>query len=274
MPNPKEVGEKFLAQILSQVPSENREAVEAALKQEGILTQVGAAVLRQDDYSRLMNATAAEREQIRAKAAEQAEWYRVNQEAIKEGLQAKSALQRMQEAVNGSGGEGDGSGSGAGNGNHGGNRSGSAAIDTSKFIDRQEANTALAQLESNSILLSAKLAGFSTRHVQEYGEFLDPQNLIAYAQQNRVSVDDAYAALTRDKAEAKAKKTYDEAIAKAKEEGKREALAAKGMPYPLGNEMSSTLGGLKVGGTGGSAAGNDISADALAADLAQMLASK
>lgn len=80
----RETGQTFLEQLLAHVPEDKRDAAREALGgSEALLTELGAATIRQSDYSRNMNDVAAYKQQLDA-------WFAENQAALTEAARLKA----------------------------------------------------------------------------------------------------------------------------------------------------------------------------------------
>lgn len=72
--------------------------------------------------------------------------------------------------------------------------------------------------------------GLSLRQAQKDGFDVDPRQMIALSMEKSVPLPQAYDMLTYEKRQERDSKEREEAIAKAREEGKREALSQRGSP--------------------------------------------
>lgn len=76
----KDTGATFLEQLLAQVPEDRQAAVREALASDSVLTELGAAVLRQSDYSR-------NQDEIQRYKAQLDAWFAENKALLDRALQ-------------------------------------------------------------------------------------------------------------------------------------------------------------------------------------------
>lgn len=111
-------------------------------------------------------------------------------------------------------------------GDNGGNTNTFSKDDAQKLID-----TALAARDAAYVGLTKAAMRVAVRHLKEYGEVLDPDDLEKFATEHKFSdINTAYDAYVKPKADAAAKTKHDKEIVDAKAEGAREALSRHKIP--------------------------------------------
>lgn len=240
----KERGQAYLKDLLSRVPEEKRASVVETLEaNEEVLTFLGEGVLRQSDYSRAMDAAREEKEKASKLYEDNINW-RAEQKAaadqlirdnatlsanLKKALAAKATLDLDDDDDDGTGSR-----------NH--------RTPGVEYLSKEDFDKALAervaQVETQGLSVMSALTKLSTKHIHEFGEPLDTDELLAHATKNKMRLDEAYRDLTRDQAEEKAQKAIDAKIEAAREEGRQKAIEearrnGSAPPYPIGNTEPS-----------------------------------
>lgn len=248
-PNKKDAAKTFLQGVLEKLPEDKRGAFAAALEVEDALDYVGDGVLRQADYSRVMNEVAADRQKLDSERAWYNEWYAANQAAIAESVSTKTQLEKMQEQLRGLQGGGEPEQKPA---------SAAPTIDTSKFLTKEEAQQLGQQIAMQGWNNTSAAATLAARHMKEFGDVLDINALAQHAQKTGKNLQDAWSDMHHEQLEAKAKaaekKREDELRRQIREEERAALLGSQG-PYPVPNNSEpSTLAGLSGKGEYGIAA--------------------
>lgn len=179
MPKAKDAAEQWLQTLKDQgkLSDENLEAIKTALTPESV-EFIGSSVLRQDDYSRLANAAKAKEKEVETFQASLAEW---KSDAEKEyfAMQARervaqaevarlkslaisydvpeSELGKVQTVTDPTAATPP-----------------AAQIDTSKFMDRQEAQEAL----MNALKVQNKLMSLAAKHQGLFNKPLDDEAIV------------------------------------------------------------------------------------------------
>lgn len=223
-----EYGKKYLEKLLSHVPEEQRATVLEALSSEAVQEAAGEDVLRQEDYSREMNTTVAEKqaaaqERIQAARLQQQlnDWYQENKAALDEYVEMKKR------------GVDD-------------NENPAPKIDMSKYVDKDLMERTIAaqlnQFGQGALQVAALLPRLALRHYKDFNEELDTDALIQHSRNSRIPLDKgAYEDFIKDKLETKREADINKRIKDAREEGRSAALRESNIPYPVGGEEPSTM---------------------------------
>lgn len=119
-------------------------------------------------------------------------------------------------------------------------------FDTGKFVSKEEYNQMaqrLAAFDTNALQFNLDMAKVQKRSLKE-GFDVEPDDLYAFARQNKVDLMQAYEAMT---SETRAKKTQDEIEAKikaARDEGFKSALTKHNLPDSPGRDTVAPAGAL------------------------------
>ena len=107
-----------------------------------------------------------------------------------------------------------------------------------QYLTRAEA----AALETGAIALTADLTSIGLSHMQEFKESLDTNDLIQFARDAGLPVRAAYDAYVKDRRTTRQQQEHQDALARAKEEGRQEALREQSpTPYPSPTQANATL---------------------------------
>lgn len=220
-----QMAQTFLADVLSRVPAEQRDTIKAAMTQPEVLDLVGDGVLRQQDYSRGMQAIQQRQDALVVKEQVLGDWWKGAEAQITAGAAAAAELAALKARMGDSPGDDGGTPPPA--------RTPPPTVDLSGVLTRDEAQRTIQALEENSIQLSTMLVDLSERHRDEFGKSLDRSDLIAFARDNGLRLDIAYDRYVAGAREQKREADLTERLRKAKEEGmleERNRLAS--VPYP------------------------------------------
>ncbi len=214
--------QKFVADLLSAVPADQRAAIKQALDSEDVKKVAAPRVLAQDDYSRLMDEGRSELQTARAaldgelseankKIVGWGDWYKT---ASGEFAQVKDKLTRYESEF--------------------GPLDGTTGQPAKKYVTEEEISTSLAKTlqerDAFAIDTSVLLADLGDTYRDTFGVRLNRKELIDFATKNNLRLDVAYDRYVAPKLQEKQTKEFDVAIAKAKVEGAREFAAANRLP--------------------------------------------
>ena len=237
---PKEVASSYLDEILSKVPEDKRGTVKEALAADPILEDLGAHILRQEEFSRLSNEAAAEKRKAEEKYTANMSWWEQAQAELAAGNEAKSKLTKLEKQL------AEGRTEAAS----------TSGINLDEYVKRDEAiktmRAELAARDQNFVAIVADMGKIVAQHSRDYPK--DPLNIddvVKLAQEKKVTLSQAYAEYSHDYRERKQEadqKAEAEALRKKIEAEVRAELSARG-PYPMpdSSEGVSPLAGLKKG---------------------------
>ena len=243
---PKDEAAKYLEGVLAKVPEDKRAAVREALGVDAILEDLGAHILRQEDYSKLANEAEEAKKQTDAKYKENVDWYKVNLPKLAEGealaKERDDLKAKLEAAAQANAGDPD-------------EDTISAAlkkVGERGYLTRAEAEKTLAQTlaqrESDFVGFSLALNNISMQHYVDYKEKLDTVKLVKLAREAGKSLDVTYAEMSADLREAKQEATakeHEAALEKKIREKLVTEMSARG-PYPTpdSSEDISPLSGM------------------------------
>lgn len=221
-------GKAFVDNLLAKVPEADRAAVAAALQRDDILDLAGDGALRHDEFSRLADNLRAREEIVQRTAEEQSSWYRDNQKLLEEAAALKRAGGGRREPEE-------------------------EPIVTQPQLKKEDIVATVApiigQIEQDGVRLMGRLSTIGVRHLHEFGEVLDAEQLMESAAKNKRTVDEEYNASVAERRQTRSAEALAKQIAEAEERGRKkgieETIAAGGkQPYPVGESAPSTLAGL------------------------------
>lgn len=239
----RERGQTYLKELMARVPEDNREAVEEVLKTDEVLDHIGEHVLRQSDYSRHMNETKKAQDTLQADIDKYQKLYddnvrwRQSQEDSVKTMQAENDRYKTMLAADPLlGGEGgDGTPPTRPNGE----------LDLKDYIKREDAEKALKErleeTERNGVQLMAMLSTIQAKHLKEFDEALDAQELFEHATKSKLPLPAAYQDFVKDRVEESRKKAHEEEIKQAREEGRMEAIRKPVLPHNVGNNEPTAI---------------------------------
>jgi hypothetical protein len=207
----KDTGLTFLEQVLAHVPADKQAAVREALAtSDAALTELGAATMRQSDYSRGMDtlkeqqaATAAWKEQLDG-------WFATNQARLAATESATPNPNPAAPAIT------------------------TPAFDASKYISREDVATALAEKENQFVNALAYTSTLAARHLFTFQEPLDLPALMKNPEISSLGIDGVYQKVYAERLAAKAKEADDKAFdARYQARLAEERKANPQMPYPV-----------------------------------------
>jgi hypothetical protein len=217
-----ELFQAFLADVMATVPTDQRDTVEKVLKDERVSAKMKEGVLARSDYSRMMDEGRTElnsaRQQFdgevaeaRARIAGWEEWYGT---ASKQVADSTGKLKQYRERF----GELDGT-----------------AAPKEKSLSEEEFQRKLTEeLQKHdiaAITFATDLTSVQIEHLKEFKETLDPNKLIETATKRGIGIKQAYQELVAPKIREREEKRFQDAVAAAKEEGRREAVSNHRLPF-------------------------------------------
>lgn len=110
------------------------------------------------------------------------------------------------------------------------NGNGAPPIDTGMFVTKKDLESFNNDISGRWGSILKDVAKLSSFHAATWHEPLDVDGLEKLAQENRMSLTQAYDSMMKPRAEAREKEKYDKALKEAKEEGAREALSRHKLP--------------------------------------------
>jgi hypothetical protein len=239
-------GQTYLTELLARVPEDRREAIKEELTTDEILDHVGDGVLRQSEYSRVMNEQRKAQEALQVSIdkydtlyADNIKW-RASQADGVTAMQAENdRFKTMLAADPLLGGNGDG----------GGDPTAPhlpADVDLSGYIKREEAEKALKErleeTERNGVQLMAMLSTIQAKHLKQFDEALDAQELFEHANKVHLPLPAAYQDFVKDRVEESRETAHKEAIVQAREEGRMDALkTGTALPHNVGNNEPTVI---------------------------------
>jgi hypothetical protein len=212
--NAKEAGEKFLAELLAQVPADQQAAAREALAPT--IETLGAATLRQSDYSRAMDEVRQAQERTEAWKQELDGWYAQNQARLTADPTPTPSPSPIQSPANGLTRE-----------------------DLTKELHRE-----LAIREQAAIAAIVHTNELSGRHYATFKEPLNIQALMADPDISKLGLPGVYDKHYKTKYDELAKKAEDARI-EAEVQKRMTAARSTHMPYPTGPREPSPLDALE-----------------------------
>lgn len=253
-----ETGQAYLKQVLAKLPEAQRASAEAIFNDAAAaaaITEVGAGVLRQEDYGRQTDALHAEQQKATELYNKNLQWYQQNEADLKSlpQLQTELAAARATPAP------------------RTGEPNPPAPAPTDGYVKLED----LQGIVRESLGLHVEVPTLIGQHFVRFGEMLSKQQMtemVIAAQTNHRTIADQYALTFGEKIaakEAETKAAYEE---KLRLEGEQRFRAANPhMPYPVRGtgEIGSPLDGLAAKDRSGLP-----TPDALAAEYQQLISAK
>lgn len=212
----------FLTGLLALLPEDERGKAEAGLE------EIEKAQLRQEDYSRLSNETAAEKKKFEDLYGSNVTWFESKKAELAE-------LDDLRKKV--TGGTGDPA---------------KPVVATPTAVTKEEFEATLAATERGALGFIAESNALTLKHYQQFGEILDIRELLADKRIQQIGIQGVYADRFKDQIKAKvdaAQATRDEALRKEGEERVRATQRGQHQAYPVRGNEPSTLDALDaVGG--------------------------
>ena len=202
------------------VPADKAQAIADAMGDDAVAKAMKQSFKAIPDYSYDLDQV---RDRTKAESTAEAKafydnWYKnTGEPAYQEHLRVANEYKKYKELY------GDLNGNGGGSG------------DTTPRLTKEEAerliDTRLAAHDQAYVGLTKSAMRVAVRHLKEYGEVLDPDDLERFATEHKFTdLNTAYDAYVKPKADAKAQADFDTKLKAAKEEGAREALSRHKIP--------------------------------------------
>lgn len=202
---------------------------------EALAEALGGDVLRHADFSRNSDELRKEKDEFDTERKEQKNWYggavqqfeanKTKSAELQTTLDERDAqLQRYRESY----GDPPGAGARDNNGNNGAGDN--PPFDTSKFMTVEAHEKALRERDANIIGVVKGANRLSMDHYMQFGTQLDMDALEKIAVDTGLPLNAAYQELIAPQVAEKQKTAHDEAIKKAKEEGRQEAMRDHKIP--------------------------------------------
>lgn len=242
----RERGLTYVTELLALVPEGAREAVKEELNRDEILDHAGESVLRRADYSRHMDETKKAQEALEISIKKYDDLYAKNivwrQENVSAAEEMKAENERYKavlaaDPLLGGNGEGGGDLTPAHS---------PAGADLKDYIKREDAEKALKErleeTERNGIQLMAMVSNIQARHLKDFDEVLDAQELFEHANKVGLPLPTAYQDFVKDRVEESRETAHKEALKQAHEEGRMEALKTGAvLPHNVGNNEPTVI---------------------------------
>jgi len=118
-------------------------------------------------------------------------------------------------------------------------------VDLSDYVTRADAEKSLqerlGETERNGIRLMAMISNIQARHLKDFGEALDAQELFEHATKVSLPLPAAYQDFVKERVEDAREKTHKEEVTQAREEGRLEALRTPMLPHNVSNNEPTVL---------------------------------
>lgn len=230
-----DTGKSIFERALAKLPAEKRENIKFLLEDEDVLATVGEHGMMREDYSRRVDEARAQKEQFENLYNANLTWREERAAALARADELQSTIERMKAAGLGV----DGSG----------NTPSPSPSPAPSGITKEDFERALRGTESQGLQVMTKLTKIGLTHMKEFGDVLEPEEVVKLAQTRGVDLDTAYNLLVSPRREERRQEDIKNQIAKAKKEGYEEAMTkASSTPYPVGSGpdpgVPTTLSGL------------------------------
>ena len=218
-----ETGKSFLSGVLAKLPEglRNKSLTEilAATEASDFLTTVGDSTLARSDYSRFMDELKAKEEAVLADHQKLTDWWNGHQDydqikAERDRLKAGGVTPPVDDPP----------------------------TDDKKFVDLETFNKVMQETQQSAVAYMNTAVHLTTKHLHQFGEVIDPNDLVQLANQKRISIVDAYQQKYGERLTAAAAKAEEDRINKLVEDRvAEERRKHPEMPYPLRNQSPSVL---------------------------------
>jgi hypothetical protein len=218
--------EAYLSEIMKEagdLPQSERAAVEKFFAIDGVKNYVADTGLRKQDYSRNTQAIMQQKKELDAKNAELQGWYEQQLGVVKQNQEEYERMQNQISAYKNEYGEI--------NSNHNPSpQQTTPQFDPNKFIPREVHERDLDKIQKEGITLFAQMSTLQGRHLHEFKEPLDQESLLAFAQENHVTLKQAYDTFVSDRRQKRSDEDMKSKLEAAREEGRRSALSGVRLP--------------------------------------------
>lgn len=221
----REAGKTFLENVLAKIPEDKRAGIREALLTDDIVEFAGENHLRHDEFSRMADdlrkqtdSITTYRGQLDKWKGDLTTWYTTKQKELETAM----ATRHDDDGVV------------------------SPAVDLSGYVKLEDHQNALAQTESQGLVLMSLIPTLAMKHYHEFKEVLDVNTVIEHAREKNLPLNLAYEDFVKPRVEERQKKQHDEALSRAREEGAiEERRRQQATPYPVSTTEPTTLDGLK-----------------------------
>lgn len=243
----------FLAEVFQKIPEDKRAGVADVLQAPEVLEMVGQNLLRQQEFSRFMDAgrsqLESERQQVVAQKAALDDWWGQNSAAVSRAVALEKEVEDLRRRMSGSGSAGvtdDDEFLGTPEPKP---RPASTPApkdqsmpDQSRFVTRDALSALAQEAELNQLKLTTMITRIGLQHSAEFQEVLDVDDLVQYAQDSKLPLPLAYDQYVKERREAKAQAAVEERIRQAREEGEKAGrAAASALPYPVSGQGTDNI---------------------------------
>lgn len=235
--------QEWVKEVAAKIPDEHRAGFEA-LTGTPVGMELFGGHLREKEFHRRLNEVHSERQALEAQrqtfandVAAMDEWFQEespkNQRLIAERDRLKAEAAAMKERLSELGLEEEAP------------RVKSAKSDNDEDL-RREIQNLRQHLAAVDQALPAMLGdyGMILRTAQKEGIDVDPRQVVALSMQRSVPLTQAFDMLTAEERQKRAEKEREEALSKAREEGRREALSQRGSPEYMRPASAAVLEGI------------------------------
>lgn len=205
------------------------------LENEGVANALGEGFLRHDEFSSQMDGFKKSQEEFEGEKKGWKDWYG---DAVKTFESSKGTSAELQTKLDASDtqlrayresyGDPPGAGSQGNNGNNGAGDN--PPFDTSKFMTRDDHEKALRERDANTIGVIKGAYQLGMDHFIKFGTPLDMNAMEKIAVEKGLPLNAAYSELIAPQVAEQQKTAQDEALKKAKEEGRQEAMRDHKIP--------------------------------------------
>lgn len=222
---PREVAETvfnsndYLKEVMNLIPDE---------KKDTVLSVLGERIMAKDDYSRGMDEVSKRSQAVSSYKETLDSWYGEKAQLLEEAERLKAArpvadpggsdtLKALEGYIK--------------------------KDEVEKFINERVRNS-----EETGLALFPRTMDLAIKHLHEYGQPINPSDVIAFARKNNLSLENGYLEMTRETREQKAADQEKQRIAKMREEIRAEVVKENGHGiFPVANEpgYEGALAGLK-----------------------------
>ncbi len=203
----------FLTDVLGKLPVERRTEIEASLRDPVVAPLLREAVLAKADYSRSMNDFQAEVTAARAEIAKWQDWYSTE---VEQATKRQEELDSYRETY--------------GDLDEEGKKVTKRAEPAHTGLDPKQLEATLAQRDQMAIQFADMLTDLKLDHHTRFGERLDTQAVMKYANDHQVSLKEAYNQLNAPKEQELATRELNKKLEAAREEGRQAVLSEHKLP--------------------------------------------
>lgn len=203
------------------LPKEKVEAFREVLAHEKVAPRVKETAMMRSDYSRNQDRLRDEETALQQKIKETEQFYQSQILADHNNAEAFQKLQQERDRLKAaltSGGYGyteDENKPAPGNGN---------------YLTKEEWQKRESQLQADSLKIFGRTNYLSMKHFKEFNEVLDVDAVYKLSMEKGLPLDVAYDSYTADLRQKKAEERHQAELAKAREEGRMEAMSKAGLP--------------------------------------------